>query len=79
MPTPTPAAHFTGSLPALITPFKGGKVDAAGFKRFVEWQIAQGSTGLVPVGTTGEAPTLSHDEHREVIELCVKTAKSGCR
>ncbi len=75
MPTPTPAARFRGSLPALITPFKGGKVDTAGFKRFVEWQIAQGSNGLVPVGTTGEAPTLSHDEHRQVIELCVTTAK----
>jgi 4-hydroxy-tetrahydrodipicolinate synthase len=74
MPTPTTMPRFSGSLPALITPFKGGKVDAAGFKRFVEWQIAQGSNGLVPVGTTGEAPTLSHDEHREVIELCVKTA-----
>ncbi len=74
MPTPTAATRFKGSLPALITPFKGGKVDAAGFKRFVEWQIAQGSNGLVPVGTTGEAPTLSHDEHRVVIELCVKTA-----
>jgi 4-hydroxy-tetrahydrodipicolinate synthase len=75
MPTPTLMPRFSGSLPALITPFRGGKVDAAGFKRFVEWQIAQGSNGLVPVGTTGEAPTLSHDEHREVIELCVKTAR----
>ena len=75
MPSPTPAYHFKGSLPALITPFKGGQVDAAGFQRFVEWQIAQGSHGLVPVGTTGEAPTLSHDEHKHVIELCIKTAK----
>jgi 4-hydroxy-tetrahydrodipicolinate synthase len=75
MTTASPATRFKGSLPALITPFKGGKIDAKGFHRFVDWQIAQGSTGLVPVGTTGEAPTLSHDEHREVIELCVKAAK----
>jgi 4-hydroxy-tetrahydrodipicolinate synthase len=63
-----------GSLTALITPFKNGKIDAAGFTRFVEWQIAEGTHGLVPVGTTGEAPTLSHDEHMEVIELCIKAA-----
>jgi len=75
MTSRTPAQRFSGSLPALITPFKNGQVDAAGFQRFVEWQIAQGSNGLVPVGTTGEAPTLSHDEHKQVIELCIKTAK----
>ncbi len=64
-----------GSNTALITPFKNGKVDAAGFTRFVEWQIAEGTDGLVPVGTTGETPTLSHDEHMEVVELCIKAAK----
>ena len=63
-----------GSNTALITPFSNGRFDAASFKRLVEWQIAQGSHGLVPVGTTGESPTLSHDEHKEVVELAVKTA-----
>ena len=66
---------FKGSFTALVTPFKNGKVDEAGFERLVEWQIAQGSHGLVPVGTTGEAPTLSNEEHIRVIELCVKAAK----
>ena len=69
------ALRIKGSCTALITPFKDGNVDAAGFQRFVEWQISQGTDGLVPVGTTGEAPTLSHDEHKQVIELCVKAAK----
>jgi 4-hydroxy-tetrahydrodipicolinate synthase len=53
---------------------KGGAVDEASFRRLVEWQIAQGTHGLVPVGTTGESPTLSHDEHERVVELCVETA-----
>jgi 4-hydroxy-tetrahydrodipicolinate synthase len=66
---------FKGSFTALITPFKGGKVDDGAFQRLVEWQIAEGTHGLVPVGTTGESPTLSHDEHKQVVELCVKTAK----
>lgn len=66
---------FQGSFTALITPFKGGKVDEKGFERFVEWQIAEGSHGLVPVGTTGEAPTLSHDEHKRVVEIAIRTAK----
>ncbi|MFM9939507.1 MAG: 4-hydroxy-tetrahydrodipicolinate synthase [Hyphomicrobiaceae bacterium] len=66
---------FKGSFTALVTPFKNGKVDEAGFERLVEWQIAQGTHGLVPVGTTGEAPTLSHEEHMRVVELCIKTAK----
>jgi len=64
-----------GSNTALITPFKNGKVDEAGFVRFVEWQIAEGTHGLVPVGTTGETPTLSHEEHKLVVELCIKTAR----
>ncbi|MGE0701856.1 MAG: 4-hydroxy-tetrahydrodipicolinate synthase [Hyphomicrobiaceae bacterium] len=66
---------FKGSFTALITPMKNGKVDEPAFERLVEWQIAQGTHGLVPVGTTGEAPTLSHEEHRRVIELCVKAAR----
>jgi 4-hydroxy-tetrahydrodipicolinate synthase len=65
---------FTGSCTALITPFTGGKLDEKSFQRLVEWQIAEGSHGLVPVGTTGESPTLSHDEHKAVVELCIKTA-----
>ena len=69
------ARTLRGSCTALITPFKNGKVDAAGFQRFVEWQIEQGTDVLVPVGTTGEAPTLSHTEHRQVIELCIKAAR----
>ena len=59
---------------ALVTPFKDGKVDEAAFAALVDWQIAEGSHGLVPVGTTGESPTLSHAEHRAVVELCIKTA-----
>jgi 4-hydroxy-tetrahydrodipicolinate synthase len=66
---------FKGSFTALVTPFKNGKVDEAGFERLVEWQIAEGTHGLVPVGTTGEAPTLSHEEHKRVVELCVKAAR----
>jgi 4-hydroxy-tetrahydrodipicolinate synthase len=66
---------FKGSFTALITPFKGGKVDEAAFKRLVDWQIAEGTHGLVPVGTTGESPTLSHEEHKAVVELCIKTAR----
>ena len=66
---------FKGSFTALITPFTNGKVDEKAFERFVDWQITEGSHGLVPVGTTGEAPTLSHDEHKRVVELAIKTAK----
>jgi 4-hydroxy-tetrahydrodipicolinate synthase len=64
-----------GSFTALITPFKNGAVDETAFARLVEWQIAQGTHGLVPVGTTGESPTLSHDEHKRVVEICIETAK----
>ena len=64
-----------GSFTALITPFKDGRVDEDAFVRLVEWQIAQGTHGLVPCGTTGESPTLSTEEHKRVIEICVKTAK----
>lgn len=65
---------FRGVLPALVTPFRDGDVDEEAFIRLVERQIAGGVHGLVPVGTTGETATLSHDEHRRVVELCVKTA-----
>lgn len=60
-----------GSIPALVTPFRGGSVDLKAFEKFVEWQITQGSTGLVPCGTTGESPTLSHAEHYAVIDATV--------
>lgn len=65
---------FTGSMPALVTPFRNGELDLDTLKRLVEWQIQQGSTGLVPVGTTGESPTLSHEEHETVVEEVVKAA-----
>ena len=65
---------FRGVLPALVTPFRDGVVDEEAFVRLVERQIAGGVHGLVPVGTTGESATLSHDEHRRVVELCVATA-----
>ena len=63
-----------GSIPALVTPFKNGELDLVTLKKLVEWHIEQGSTGLVPVGTTGESPTLSHAEHQKVIEVVVETA-----
>jgi len=63
-----------GSIPALITPMKDGAVDEEAFRRLVSWQIAEGSHGLVPCGTTGESPTLSHKEHMCVVELCVREA-----
>ncbi len=66
---------FRGSMTALVTPFtRDGALDKDAFRALVEWQIEEGTTGLVPVGTTGESPTLSHGEHREVVELAVKTA-----
>ncbi|MEM9048215.1 MAG: 4-hydroxy-tetrahydrodipicolinate synthase [Pseudomonadota bacterium] len=65
---------FRGSMPALVTPFRNGAVDVPALKSLVEWQIAEGSHGLVAVGTTGESPTLSHEEHREVIRIVVETA-----
>lgn len=66
---------FKGSLTALITPFRNGKLDEEAFRRFIEWQISEGTHGLVPAGTTGESPTLDYDEHKRVIELTVETAK----
>jgi len=65
---------FKGVLPALVTPFRDGAVDEEAFIRLVERQLAGGVHGLVPVGTTGESATLSHDEHRRVVELCIATA-----
>jgi 4-hydroxy-tetrahydrodipicolinate synthase len=62
-----------GSMPALITPFKNGRVDIETLKELVEWHISQGSHGLVPVGTTGESPTLSHEEHEIVVSEVVNT------
>ena len=67
---------FKGSMPALVTPFKDGAVDFDTLKKLVEWHIAQGSHGLVPVGTTGESPTLSHTEHEAVVD-CVVQAVAG--
>jgi len=65
---------FTGSIPALVTPFTNGEVDKQALKDLVEWHVNEGSAGIVPVGTTGESPTLSHEEHREVVRICVETA-----
>ncbi len=65
---------FKGSLPALVTPFKNGKVDKKALKALVDWHVDEGSHGLVPVGTTGESPTLSHAEHMEVVELVIEFA-----
>jgi 4-hydroxy-tetrahydrodipicolinate synthase len=66
---------FRGSFTALVTPFSNGSVDEQAFRGLVDWQIAEGTDGLVPVGTTGESPTLSHDEHRHVVEWCVEQVK----
>lgn len=66
---------FKGSYTALVTPFKGGALDEEALRRFVDWQIAEGTHGLVPVGTTGESPTLSHDEHKRVVEITIEVAR----
>jgi 4-hydroxy-tetrahydrodipicolinate synthase len=65
---------FSGSIPALVTPFRGGTFDEAAFRRLVDWQIENGSAALVPCGTTGEASTLSNAEHHRVIEVCIEQA-----
>src|SRR5476651_1814273 len=67
--------NFRGSFTALVTPFNNGSVDEKAFRDLVDWQIAEGTNGLVPVGTTGESPTLSHKEHELVVEWCVDQAK----
>lgn len=66
---------FRGAITALVTPFKDGKVDEAALRELIEFQIANGIDGLVPCGTTGESPTLSHDEHDRVIEITIDAAK----
>ena len=68
-------APFKGSMTALVTPFRNGKVDEDAFGALCDWQIASGTHGLVPVGTTGESPTLTHAEHHRVVELCIAQAK----
>ena len=65
---------YKGSFVALITPFVNGKIDEASFQKFIEWQISQGTNGLVPCGTTGESPTLSHSEHERLIDLTVEVS-----
>ncbi len=69
------AAQFKGSATALVTPFKDGAVDEHAFRALVDWQIAEGSHGLVPCGTTGESPTLTHDEHMHVVDLCIRETR----
>ena len=71
----TAKTGFRGSFTALVTPFSNGSLDEQAFRGLVDWQIAEGTDGLVPVGTTGESPTLSHDEHRKVVEWCVEQVK----
>jgi 4-hydroxy-tetrahydrodipicolinate synthase len=70
----TAKTSFRGSFTALVTPFKNGAVDEKTFRDLVDWQISEGTSGLVPVGTTGESPTLSHDEHKQVVTWCVEQA-----
>ncbi|MEI7805180.1 MAG: 4-hydroxy-tetrahydrodipicolinate synthase [Hyphomicrobiales bacterium] len=67
--------QFRGSFTALVTPFKNGSLDEKAFRALVDWQIAEGTNGLVPVGTTGESPTLSHAEHKQVVEWCIDQVK----
>ncbi|WP_394033783.1 4-hydroxy-tetrahydrodipicolinate synthase [Xanthobacter albus] len=71
IPSPSP---FRGSFTALVTPFRDGALDEKAFRAFVDWQIAEGTHGLVPVGTTGESPTLTHDEHNKVVAWAVEQA-----
>jgi 4-hydroxy-tetrahydrodipicolinate synthase len=66
---------FRGSITALVTPFKNGSVDEKSFRDLIEWQIGEGTNGFVPVGTTGESPTLTHDEHLQVVEWCIDQSK----
>src|SRR5919107_5808432 len=71
----TTLPRLRGSFTALVTPFKNGALDEEAFRAHVNWQIESGTNGLVPVGTTGESPTLSHDEHKKVVEWCVDEAR----
>jgi 4-hydroxy-tetrahydrodipicolinate synthase len=74
MTTDTHTPRFRGSYTALITPFANGGIDEAAFRKLVDFQIDSGTHGLVPVGTTGESPTLTHEEHDRVVELCIEQA-----
>ncbi len=67
--------RFRGSITALVTPFRSGSVDEGALRAFIEWQIGEGTHGFVPVGTTGEGPTLTHDEHRRVVTITVEQAR----
>ena len=67
--------EYTGALTALVTPFKNGTIDEQAYRNFIEWQIESGINGVVPCGTTGESATLSHDEHKEVIRICIDQVK----
>jgi len=69
------STRFTGSMTALITPMKDGKLDEVAFRKLVEFQIQNGTKGLIPVGTTGESPTVSHEEHKRIVEICVEVNK----
>jgi 4-hydroxy-tetrahydrodipicolinate synthase len=71
----TARTSFRGSFTALVTPFKNGALDEKAFRDLVDWQLSEGTHGLVPCGTTGESPTLSHDEHKRVVEWCAEQAK----
>ena len=69
----TKGEKFAGLTVAMVTPFKNGKLDEAALRKLVDWHVEQGTDTVCPVGTTGETSTLSHEEHRRVVELCVKT------
>jgi 4-hydroxy-tetrahydrodipicolinate synthase len=71
----TARTSFQGSFTALVTPFKNGSLDEGAFRGLIDWQLAEGTNGLVPVGTTGESPTLSHREHQQVVEWCIEQAR----
>lgn len=73
------SAKFQGSFVAMVTPFKGGKVDEAKVRELVEFHVAHGTDGLIPCGTTGESPTLSHDEHKQVVEVVIGAARGRIR
>jgi len=66
---------FKGSITALVTPMKNGSLDEEAFRAFVDWQIQEGTHGLVPMGTTGESPTLTHDEHKRIVEICIEVTR----
>jgi 4-hydroxy-tetrahydrodipicolinate synthase len=71
----TARTSFQGSFTALVTPFKNGSLDEGAYRGLIDWQLAEGTNGLVPVGTTGESPTLSHQEHQQVVEWCIEQAR----